>query len=192
MMTVAEKIKALRSEKKLSQKAAAEALGVHLNTYAKLERGENKPSKDTVDKLVKLFGNDKDYYKDDQAEATAKAPEKEAEKAAEPAAPAKAAAPKKPAKAKSAKKSPAKKAAAKKAPVKAAKTAAAPKKEEDVTVQQVNIELQYAGKAIPYTEVIKQAMKVVGKASGELNIYIKPEENRVYYVAGSKVGSFEI
>ncbi len=53
-----------------------------------------------------------------------------------------------------------------------------------------NIELQYLGKAIPYSEIVERARKESG-AKGELNIYIKPEEDRVYYVAGDSVGALK-
>ena len=54
-----------------------------------------------------------------------------------------------------------------------------------------NIEFQYAGKAIPYDEIVKRAKEATG-GKDNINIYVKPEENRVYYVAESDVGSFEI
>ena len=54
----------------------------------------------------------------------------------------------------------------------------------------VTTELQYAGKAVPLSDIIDRAKEACG--NGAVNIYIKPEENRVYYVSGDNVGSFEI
>ena len=54
-----------------------------------------------------------------------------------------------------------------------------------------NIELQYAGKAVSLSEIIDKAKEACGNDSN-INIYIKPEENRVYFVSGGEVGSFEI
>ena len=66
---------------------------------------------------------------------------------------------------------------------------AAPSKKS--TEPTFNIELQYAGKAIPYDEIVKKAKEATG-GKDNINIYIKPEENRAYYVAGNDVGSFEL
>ncbi len=85
----------------------------------------------------------------------------------------------------------------KSAPSKATEKTSAPKKEtksapsKKPTEPTINIELQYAGKAIPYDEIVKKAKEATG-GKDNINIYVKPEENRVYYVAGSDVGSFEI
>ena len=54
----------------------------------------------------------------------------------------------------------------------------------------ITTELQYAGKAIPLSDIIDRAKEACG--NGAVNIYIKPEENRVYYVSGDVIGSFEI
>ncbi len=75
---------------------------------------------------------------------------------------------------------------------KQAKTKAAPAKAAAKKVQpSVNIELQYLGKAIKTEDLIASVKKYV-KGNKEINIYIKPEENRAYYVCGADVGSFEI
>ena len=68
------------------------------------------------------------------------------------------------------------------------------------TAVKTKIELQYADKNVSYDEIIKNAknywVKNLGKASADLktiDLYVKPEENRVYYVAnGKEVGSFEL
>ncbi len=56
----------------------------------------------------------------------------------------------------------------------------------------VFFELQYAGKAISYTEIVNRARQASGGKPGKLDIYVKPEENRVYFVSGDFNGSFEI
>ncbi len=55
-----------------------------------------------------------------------------------------------------------------------------------------DIEFQYAGKAIPYTDIVERARKACKNKDGKLDIYVKPEENRVYYVCDGDAGSFEI
>ena len=52
-----------------------------------------------------------------------------------------------------------------------------------------NIELQYAGKAVSLSEIIDKAKEACGDKA---DLYIKPEENRVYFVSGDSTGSFEI
>ena len=54
----------------------------------------------------------------------------------------------------------------------------------------ITAELQYSGKAIPISDIIDRAKEACG--NGDVNIYIKPEENRVYFVSDGEVGSFEI
>ena len=56
----------------------------------------------------------------------------------------------------------------------------------------VFFEIQYAGKAISYTDIVERARKACGVETGKLDIYVKPEENRVYYVIDGHDGSFEI
>ena len=74
--------------------------------------------------------------------------------------------------------------------VKAPKSKAAPKPQSQAPKHTITAELQYAGKAIPIADIIDRANKACG--NGDVNIYIKPEESRVYYVSGDVVGSFEI
>lgn len=107
-----------------------------------------------------------------------------------------------------AKKAPAKKAAApkkeavKKAEVKTeakkapAKKAAAPKKEEI----KVSVNVQFAGKSLSEEDLVKMAKDVwkydlKQKAADfkSVELYVKPEESRVYYVInGKEAGSFAI
>lgn len=62
------------------------------------------------------------------------------------------------------------------------------------------IELQYAEKNISYDDIVKKAkefwtLELGNKAEDlkSLDLYVKPEENRVYYVAnGKETGSFEL
>ena len=168
-MTIAQKLIELRKAKKLSQKAVADALVVHVNSYARVERGINSLSKDMTKKLEELYGEDLSAFAD--GESPAKASDKKAE------APAKAT------------KAPSEKASnvPSKKPTDG-KTEAPSKKPTKPTF---NIELQYAGKAIPYDEIVKKAKEATG-GRDNINIYVKPEENRVYYVSGDSVGSFEI
>ena len=56
----------------------------------------------------------------------------------------------------------------------------------------VIVEFQYSKEAITLSEIIERAKKACGNKAGTLNIYIKPEENRVYFASGDSAGSFEI
>ena len=60
----------------------------------------------------------------------------------------------------------------------------APRKKKDSSVQ---AELQYGEGAVSLDTVIAKAREL-----GATNIYIKPEENAVYYVAGEESGSFDL
>lgn len=90
-----------------------------------------------------------------------------------------------------AKKTTAKKTTAKKTTPAVKKTAATVK---------TKIELQYGDKDISYDEIVKNAKnywtKELGMSAADLkslDLYVKPEENRVYYVAnGKEAGSFEL
>lgn len=44
-----------RLKAKLTQKELAEKLGVHVNYYARIERGEENPSLETLKKLTKIL-----------------------------------------------------------------------------------------------------------------------------------------
>ena len=58
------------------------------------------------------------------------------------------------------------------------------------SIAEFNIELQYAGRSIPFSEILGKALENCGNE--KTNLYIKPEENRVYFVSGDSIGSFEI
>ncbi|WP_051226608.1 DUF6465 family protein [Butyrivibrio sp. MC2013] len=63
-----------------------------------------------------------------------------------------------------------------------------------------NVEIQYDGKSVTYDEILTKAKSFwtgeLGKKASELktlDLYVKPEEGRVYYVAnGVDSGSFEL
>ena len=55
----------------------------------------------------------------------------------------------------------------------------------------VNIEIQYAGKTVLYSDILDRVKELTGWKE-DIRIYIKPEDDRVYYVAGKVTGSFEI
>lgn len=89
---------------------------------------------------------------------------------------------------------PVKKAPAKKAPAKkVAKKPAAAKKEALVE----NFYVQYAGKDLEKENIIERC-KLSYKEAGNkaavksMDIYVKPEENKVYYVINGVAGSIEI
>ncbi len=120
------------------------------------------------------------------AVAEVKAPEKAAEKKApakKAAASKKAAAPKK-----AAAKKPAEKKAA--APKKAAEKKTAAKK----TAASEKVYVQYRGSEITSADLIAKAKKDSGvKSPKTVNVYVKPEENKVYYVVDdNNVGSFDL
>ena len=75
--------------------------------------------------------------------------------------------------------------------------------QEDVTVEtghsategkqpDVTIEFQYAGKAVLLSEIIDQTKEACGNSADKIDIYIKPEDDRVYFVHNGKTGDFEI
>ena len=79
---------------------------------------------------------------------------------------------------------PAKKAAAKKT---TEKKAAAPKKVTE------NVFVQYMGSEITSADLIAKAKELSGVASPKtVNVYVKPEENKVYYVVDNNAGSFDL
>lgn len=49
------KLRINRLKAKLTQKELAEKLGVHVNYYARIERGEENPSLETLKKLTKIL-----------------------------------------------------------------------------------------------------------------------------------------
>ncbi len=174
-MTIGEKLTELRKKKKLTQAAVAKEMGIPANSYSRWESGANKPGNASIKKLSDYFGEDLSGYKDKAAPATKK--DKAAKKADVPAP--------------DMKEEKIEKAALKKANKTATKKA-------DKAVKDTNaadystIELQYAGKAIPMSDIISRAKAACGKKAGKLDIYVKTEDSRVYYVCDGNVGSFEI
>ncbi|MCR5529194.1 MAG: DUF6465 family protein [Saccharofermentans sp.] len=125
-------------------------------------------------------------------EVKAEAPKAEVKKAA-PAkkAAAKKAAPAKKAAAKTAAKAPAKKAAAKKP---AAKKASAKKAAPAKIVEPKKFIIQNsADQSISYTDIVKKVNKAYKDTIKSLEIYVKSEENKAYYVVnGGVTGSVDL
>ena len=168
-----QKLISLRKAKKLSQKAVAEGIGISPRTYLRWEKDETQLTEKMVQKLSDFYGEDLTSLSDGDKKAAPKSVEIIVEVPT--------------------------KANKKSAPSKASEknTKSAPKKEtksatsKKATEPTINIELQYAGKAITHSEIIARAKEATG-GKNNINIYVKPEENRVYYVSGNSVGSFEI
>jgi len=63
---------------------------------------------------------------------------------------------------------------------------------------QTKVELQYNGKNVSYDDIQKRAKEYLANEAKDLDIknvdlYIRPEENRVYVVAdGKELGPFEL
>ena len=57
-MTAAKIFSEARKKKGLTQAEVAKKAGMHANTYAKIERGINKPSPESIKALVKVLGID--------------------------------------------------------------------------------------------------------------------------------------
>ena len=163
-MSIGQKLTSLRKAKKLSQKAVAEALGISSRTYLRWEKDENKPSKDALKKLSDLYGEELSAYVDGK---NVEEPDSVTAKGSN----------------EHVKSTKARKVMPKDPAVKK-KVSADPK-------HTITAELQYSGKAMPISEIYARAREVCGNDS-DIKIYIKPEENRVYYVYGDSAGSFEI
>lgn len=56
VLEIANKIKEARLKKDLKQSEVAEKAGLNTNYYAKVERGESKPSVITLTKILKALG----------------------------------------------------------------------------------------------------------------------------------------
>ena len=90
------------------------------------------------------------------------------------------------------KKTAAKKPAAKKA---AEKKDAEKKASGRKTAPKTNLFIQYQGTELSYADLIERAKADAGvEAPKSINLYVKPEENKVYYVINDneKVGGFDI
>ena len=73
------------------------------------------------------------------------------------------------------------------------------KKAEEIKEPAASVILQYAGREVQasdWTQKVKELWKAEGKAEAdlkEIKLYVKPEENTVYYVVnGDTTGSFEL
>lgn len=55
VLKVAKRIKAVRKEKRLTQIEVAEKAGITSNYYARVERGEARPSADTYEVIAKAL-----------------------------------------------------------------------------------------------------------------------------------------
>ena len=148
-MTFSEKLKALRQEKNLTRKAAAEQADMSIATYSAYEDGKRLPRRnpENYDKLAAVFGCSAEYLKDDSAEAGVFS-----EKAS-------------------------------------GKRTGRKKRETAVAAAPIRMELQFGDKSVDMDAIAAKARELDGAIT---NLYVKPEENAVYYVAGEKSGSFEL
>ena len=147
-MTLGEKLKVLRLEKKMTRKAVAEQTGMSIATYSAYEDGKRVPKRnpENYEKLAALFGCTVEYLKDDSVgHAAANNHEK-----------------------------PKRKPNKGKAPVQKAA---------------IRVELQYGGRVIDISALVSKAQELDAEMT---DLYLKPEENMAYYVAGQKSGSFTI
>ena len=55
---------------------------------------------------------------------------------------------------------------------------------------EVSVEFQYSGKAVSLTDITDRIKEIC--VDDKADVYVKPEENRVYFVSGDVAGSFEI
>ena len=151
-MTFSEKLKALRQEKSLTRKAAAEQAGMSIATYSAYEDGKRLPKRnpENYEKLAAVFGCDAEYLKDDSLGEAAPSEGK---------------------------------------PEKAAGRRGGRRKQETAAVAPVRMELQFGDKSVDMAAVAAKARALDGAVT---DLYVKPEENAVYYVAGEKSGSFEL
>ena len=49
-------IRIARSKTKLTQQQVADKAGIHVNYYARIERGEENPSYEALEKIIKALG----------------------------------------------------------------------------------------------------------------------------------------
>ena len=150
-MTLSDKLKQLRKEKKLTRKAVAEQSGMSIATYSAYEDGKRLPKRnpENYEKLAAVFGCSPEYLRDD---SVGEDTQSESSK-------------------------PAKKRTSRKQ--KETPSAAAP----------IRMELQFGEQAIDLEAIAAKARALDADIT---DLYIKPEENAVYYVAGEKSGSFEL
>ena len=190
-------IKELRAEKKLSQKAFGESLGISAAAVAKLEK-DNKPSEKVIKAVKDVYGVDLTVEGAAEAvkEPAKKAPAKKApaKKEAEP----KAAAEKKEEEPKAA---PAKeeKKEEKKPAKKPAKKAEVKKVEAEKPAEEKKPAKKASAKAAKTEVFIQSAMggtitveDILGRLDAVDTVYIKVEENKAYWVKGDKNGSINL
>ena len=59
------------------------------------------------------------------------------------------------------------------------------------TAPKANLFIQYQGAEVSYADLIEKAKADAGvEAPKNINLYVKPEDNMVYYVIDEKVGGF--
>ena len=63
------------------------------------------------------------------------------------------------------------------------------KKKVTAVAAPIRMELQFGDKSVDMDAIAAKARELDGAIT---NLYVKPEENTVYYVAGEKSGSFEL
>ncbi len=216
-MTVQEKLIKLRKEKHFSDKDVAEILGMKLNSYSRLEHGVGKIGSFLKNKLALLYDKDPDYFVDDPEFEPEKEAEPESisepEPESEPESISESKLESEPEIIEEVTPEPkiepepeiteGNKSTA--VITEEIPTASDPEPEiikeipaepdpepvitEEAATESISIEFQYAGKAVSLSEIIDKAKEACG---GKADLYIKPEENRVYYVSGGSAGSFEI
>ena len=69
-MTLGEKLKALRTAKKMSQKELAERIGIAKSVISFYESGDRFPSYDVLIKIARIFNVTTDYLLDVERERT--------------------------------------------------------------------------------------------------------------------------
>ena len=162
-MTFAEKLIALRAEAGLNRGEVARRAGLSPSTYNTYESGRRpRSNRDAYERLAKLYGCTVEYLMDDSIEIFV--PAETAETSAE--------APKEEVREESVNKRSKRKAA----------------READEPAPKAHIELQYSGRAVSVPALIAKAQELAGQE--KVDLYIKPEENVVYYVCNGEQGSF--
>ena len=188
-MTVFEKLKKLRAEKHFSDKDVAEILGMRQDAYLRIEHGVGKISSFLKNRLALLYDRDPEYFTDDPEPEPEVEPEIESEPETETEIePETDTEPEPEAEVKTEPEPDPEHGIGDKS-----EPAAVVEAEETVIPDNtaVNIEIQYAGKTVLYSDILDRVKELTGWKE-DIRIYIKPEDDRVYYVAGKVTGSFEI
>ena len=164
-----DKLKALRTTRNLTKAALAKMIGVSGQMVSLYENGKSKPREEVMKRIADTFGKDWDAIltETDFNEVAAPA-EPVSAKAKEAGVEGKPAASKQAAK-------------AKEAPARKEKPARAKKP----SVTEVFIESMLGG-SISTEEILKKIPK------GTTEVYVKPEENKAYWVKGDKTGSVDL